>query len=164
MLFTLVYLTLFYFIVGFQSDANKFFQQYVILLLFLLISETIGYVCAYTASNSTVGVILLSLVLIVCLSMSGFLVSEPREYTLWFEKINYFTYAYTASVLVEFTDLQLVDGNDTIDGLSVIFASGRLRNDLSIEENISVLIAFLISLRMLCLPLLYYRILQTKST
>ena len=150
-------MSLFYFLIGFQVDASKFFLQYLILLIFQLTSETIGYMCAYSTANSTVGVIVLSVVLIFCLSLSGFLVSEPRSFLAWFEKINYFTYAYTASSLVEFEGLELQDGNVTVDGGTLLRASGRLRNDLSVEANVGILVVFLIVLRAACIPLLYVR-------
>lgn len=155
--FSFLYMSLFYFMVGFQLDASKFFLQYLILVAFQLTSETIGYICAYSTSNSTIGVIVLSIVLIFCLSLSGFLVSEPRSFLAWFEKINYFTYAYTASALVEFEGLQLVAQNTTVDGLEALRASGRLRNELSLETNIGILLSFLVVLRSACVPLLYLR-------
>lgn len=63
--------------------------------------------------------------MLLCLSTGGFLVSEPKVYWQWFETINFFTFAYTASVLVEFEGLELFVGNETVDGLAYVTEAGE---------------------------------------
>jgi len=149
MFLSLVFVLCSYWIVGFEPGS--FFVFYLIVLLFQLISETIGLLCAQTTPNATVGVLLLSLVLLVCLAIGGFLVSQPKIWYSWFESINFFSYAYTAIIHNQFESLELFDPstNSTVNGLDYIISVGRVSNSLSMWGNIGVLFAMLVILRIL---------------
>uniref|UniRef100_A0A7S2SAY3 ABC transporter domain-containing protein n=1 Tax=Mucochytrium quahogii TaxID=96639 RepID=A0A7S2SAY3_9STRA len=152
-----------YFICGFKMDAGSFFVFYLITSIFLLISETIGYMCAVVTPEPTIGVLLLSLVMIVCLALGGFLVSHSKVYYEWFENINFFVFALTAMTLNEFEGLTLYDTNGRpYDALQALRDQGRVRNNLSMWENILVLVVMLVILRAATLLLLMRKI--GKST
>jgi len=139
-----------YFLVGFQLEASRFFIFFLIVVLFLLISETIGYICAITTPNATVGVLVLSIVLLVALALGGFLVSKPRSFYEWTEKINFFVYGLTAMTRNEFEGLTLYFEGQPVDALTL----QRLPNNLSKGANIAVLAAMLVLFRLTTLMLL----------
>lgn len=70
-----VYAVVIYFLIGFQYDAAKFFIWLITLLLFALTSETLGYICAIVTPDSKVGIVLLTLIMMIVMSFSGYLVS-----------------------------------------------------------------------------------------
>jgi hypothetical protein len=62
--------------------ASKFFTFYVTLLMFQLISEGLGLLCAIVTRTATYAIILLTFLLLLLLSFTGFLVtrvSDPVE-------------------------------------------------------------------------------------
>lgn len=62
---TLLYCTLMYFITGYQSSAEKYLIFVVTCILFQLISETLGSVCAILTKTATMGILLSSTLLMV---------------------------------------------------------------------------------------------------
>ena len=50
------------------------------------------------ASFSPAGIILVTMVLVLCLSFSGYLVQNIPVYFAWLGKVSYFSYAYAALV------------------------------------------------------------------
>jgi hypothetical protein len=70
-----LYAVIFYFMVGFQETAVKFLVFWVTVQLFTLSSETFGVVCAIITPDSKVAVGVLSVLMIIFLSFSGYLVS-----------------------------------------------------------------------------------------
>jgi ABC-type multidrug transport system permease subunit len=63
-----------YFMFGFQATATKFFVYWATLVVFALCSETLGYMAAIVTPDSKVGVAVLSIVLLLLISFSGYLV------------------------------------------------------------------------------------------
>lgn len=63
-----------YFICGFASSFAAFWTFYLVCLMFLLIAETSGLICACMAPNATIGVLVLSVLLVIFLGLGGFLV------------------------------------------------------------------------------------------
>lgn len=141
-----------YFLCGFQYDAIKFLEFTLILILFVFISETIGLLSAALTKNSTIGVLLLSIILLVCLALGGFLVSETKPAWEWFEHINFFSYAFAALQLSQFEGLTLYQTNGTAisDLVPKLKAMGRIRSNLTMWQNIGVLLGMLFVLRMSC--------------
>ncbi|CAK9099879.1 ABC transporter G family member 22 (ABC transporter ABCG.22) [Durusdinium trenchii] len=154
LLLAFIFIVCCYHLCGFQPQASRFFSMYGILAIFLLLSETIGLICATTTPNPTVGVLVLSIVLLFALALGGFLVSQPRSYYEWFEYINFFVYGLVATIRVEFEDLTLFVGNVPVDALQALEQSGRVRNDLSVGENVAVLVGMLVAFRFSALLLL----------
>lgn len=64
-----------YFMFGFQAVAHKFIIYWVTLIMFTLCSETLGYMAAIVTPDSKVGVAMLSILLVLLMSFSGYLVS-----------------------------------------------------------------------------------------
>lgn len=152
-----------YWLAGFQSDASKFFEFIAIIIVFLFTSETIGLLCATATKTATIGVLLLSLVLLVCLAVGGFLVSQPKPAFTWFESINFFVFAYTALLNNQFSGLTLYAGEEPItDVVQVLREQGRVRNNLSIWANVAVMLAILVICRTLSFILLRRRLLSKK--
>jgi hypothetical protein len=58
--------------------ASKFFTFYVTLLMFQLISEGLGLLCAIVTRTATYAIILLTFLLLLLLSFTGFLVTRVR--------------------------------------------------------------------------------------
>jgi hypothetical protein len=56
--------------------ASKFFLFYVTLLMFQLISEGLGLLCAIVTRTATYAIILLTFLLLLLLSFTGFLVTK----------------------------------------------------------------------------------------
>ena len=75
-----LYAVVFYFMVGFQQSALKFLIFWVTLQLFTLSSETFGVVCAIITPDSKVAVGVLSVLMIIILSFSGYLVSNGHPW------------------------------------------------------------------------------------
>lgn len=147
---TLLFSLCAYFFIGLAGTFGQFMTFFVTTTLFLLLSETLGLLAAMATSDPTVATIVLSLLLLICLALGGFLVSETKPWTEWFSHINFFTYGFTALVRNEFDGLTLVDETgESVDALEFIKATGRLPNDLSVWANVAVLFAFTIFFRLL---------------
>lgn len=65
-----------YFFVGFDAQPGKFFVFFVVLALFQYISEGLGQLCAIITKQATYAIILLTFILLLLLSFSGFLVTK----------------------------------------------------------------------------------------
>ncbi|GBG29729.1 ABC transporter G family member 8 [Hondaea fermentalgiana] len=144
-----------YFLIGLSVSGEQFFIFLAIVVIFQLISETLGSICAIATPNPTIGVLMLSMVLLIALSFGGFVVSAPRSYYVWFEKINFFVYAYTALALNECENLTVYADGHPVNALDLLRADDRIRNDFSLGENIGILVAFLVFFRLFALALVY---------
>lgn len=94
----------------------------------------------------------MSIILLVCLALGGFLVSETKPAWEWFEHINFFSYAFAALQLSQFEGLTLYQTNGTAisDLVPKLKAMGRIRSNLTMWQNIGVLLGMLFVLRMSC--------------
>lgn len=70
-----VFAVMTYFMFGFQAVAHKFIIYWAVLIMFALCSETLGYMAAIVTPDSKVGVAMLSILLVLLMSFSGYLVS-----------------------------------------------------------------------------------------
>lgn len=148
-LLTMLFCLAAYFFVGLAATFSQFMVFFFTTTLFLLLSETLGLLFAMATPDPTVATIVLSLILLICLALGGFLVSEPKPWTEWFSHINFFTFAFTALVQNEFTGLTLIDeqtGQPT-DAMQFLKDTNRVPNDLSMWENIAALAGYLVVLR-----------------
>ena len=116
-------------------------------VLFTLASETVGFLCALASPDSKVGVILISLLLIVLLSFSGFMVASVPVYFAWISRISFFSYAQAALVQNEFTGLTLFQGGQPVSALDVLPPTAL--NGLSLWANVGVLAAMVVGMRVL---------------
>lgn len=140
-----------YFMVGLQSSGSKFFTFYAAVAIFQLISETLGLFSAVLVPTAAYGVLVVSLILLLFLSFSGFLISSTPVYFVWLQKASYFNYAYSIVVQNEFDGLRLCCNDEgepvSADDDKFLFLGN---NPLSIPVNFWVLLGMLIGWRMVC--------------
>jgi ABC-type transport system involved in multi-copper enzyme maturation permease subunit len=74
---------------GYQHSLGKFLIFFLAIGLALLISESLGLLFAMITPTADLAIIILSIVLIVALSLTGFLTLGMPKYYSWFEHINY---------------------------------------------------------------------------
>lgn len=143
-----------YFFAGFQTDPAKFFMFLAFLLTFQLISESVGFICAVITKQATYAIILLTFILLLLLSFSGFLVATIPIYFRWLNKASYLTYAYVGLAQSEFSGLTLYQqpGDVPVSGLEVL--PSMASNGFSAGANLGILIAQLFGYEVLKLAAL----------
>ncbi|KAG2423172.1 hypothetical protein HXX76_010940 [Chlamydomonas incerta] len=135
-----LFLCVMYFFVGFYPSAANFFIFFAVLSMFQIISEGLGACCAMVTKTPTSAIILLTFVLLVLLSFSGFLTVKTPVYFVWVQKMSYFTYAYSALLDTEFSKVSFVDAaGNTVPGLEALPAS--VDTGLTAAQNIGVVAA-----------------------
>lgn len=149
----LVFSSIVYFMIGFQRSAGKFFIFLGILMLFQLIGESAGLLFAIANKSPTYAIVWLSLILIVALSLAGFLTYSMPIYYIWIENSNVLRFALLALLINEFDGLTF-KSTDSFTG-ATIYVKGLdalptgLKPDLSLNEYIGILIGFLVGTRLL---------------
>jgi len=153
---------LFYFMVGLQASATKFFIFWLTLQLFTLCSETIGVVVAIVTPDSKTGVGALTVLMVLMLSFSGYLVRRIPVYFAWIGKVSYFSFASDILVVNEFEGLRFTlppdeaamvpahmaaASNNTVD--ATLFIPPAMRTGLSLPGNMGVLFGITAGLRLL---------------
>ena len=137
-LMALLFAIIEYWFVGFRPQAIYFAQHFLILAVFVVISESIGLCVAALTPNATVGIVAITLPLIIFMSVSGFLTTSTPIYYDWLRWINFFSYAMIALV-----DVELGQGATLqLDGQSVRasdYIRGNLKNGLGFNGNLGVL-------------------------
>uniref|UniRef100_A0A7S0WUF3 ABC transporter domain-containing protein n=1 Tax=Chlamydomonas leiostraca TaxID=1034604 RepID=A0A7S0WUF3_9CHLO len=140
----LLFVAVSYFFAGFQRDAGKFFLFFAVLLMFQLISEGLGLVCAIVTRTATYAIIVLTFLLLLLLSFTGFLVTRIPVYFRWLNKASYLTYAFSALTMSEFDGLTF-ETQDPLDPAATLFVPGSaavphsIDNGLTIGENVGIL-------------------------
>ena len=151
----LVFSAITYFMMGFQQSAAKFFIFFGILLLFQLVAETTGLLFAIANKSPVYAIVWLSLVLIVALSLAGFLTYEMPIWYRWIQDCNIFRFAILALLINEFDGLQFTtELGETINGISVLPVG--LKPSLSLGEYVAILIGALVVLRLTVVAVLHY--------
>lgn len=138
-----------YFIIGFQPTAEKFFIFFGILLLFQLIAESLGLFFAMLTPSPTFAVVWMSLILIVALSLTGFLTASMPEWYVWIQDSNIMRFALLALLINEFEGMTFTD---TASGAKVVGLDAlppSLQPSLSIGEYCAIMIGFLLGLRIM---------------
>lgn len=137
-----------YFMVGYVADAPEFFLMLAVFVMFQLTSESIGVLSSAFTTNATYATLVLTFVLLFCMSFSGFLVSDIPVYFRWISKINYLTYAISAVTKSQFNATTFYDGQgQPVSGSQLIPSS--LDNGLSVGENTWVLFGLMVATRLL---------------
>jgi ABC-type transport system involved in multi-copper enzyme maturation permease subunit len=115
--------------------------------LFQVTSESIGVLCAAATRTSTTAVLLLTFVLLILLSFSGFLVSDIPPYFKWVRTVSFLTYAYAAVVTSQFdaTDFVCTTGPPACPELGLVIPGSQLIpaqvvTGLSVGGNLAVLL------------------------
>lgn len=145
-----------FFGVGYTISASNFFIYFAAYAFFQITSESIGIMCAAVTKTATMAVLVLTFVLLILLSFSGFLVSSVPVYFKWVSKISFLTYAYNAVLLSEFSDTTFVcetgppacpEAGETYPGLDLLPSS--ISQSLSAGVNLVILICITIITRFL---------------
>src|SRR5690554_2895211 len=131
---------------GYQEDPGKYFSFLGILIVFQLICESLGLMCAAATSNATYGILATTTVLMFLLAMGGFITSELPLVFEWTTTINFYRYAFVALLKNELTGLTLVNGDgSTVNGEDTI--NHQLQTDLSIGQIVGILSMFVVVFR-----------------
>ena len=143
-----------YFMVGYKITLTNVLIYFAAYILFQITSETIGVMCAAVTTTSIYAVLTLTLVLLVLLSFSGFLVSDIPVYFRWVSKISYLTYAFAAIAVSQFdtTDFVCSSGKGCEEGQ--VYPGSELipnsvDNGLSPGINLVILLCITIACRIL---------------
>ncbi|GMH37379.1 hypothetical protein BSKO_05252 [Bryopsis sp. KO-2023] len=163
--FCLLFSVVTYFMIGFQAGLGKFFTYFGVIVLFQLISESMGLLAAVSTPKAAYAVLLLSLIFLPLLSFTGFIVRDIPVYFDWIRKIAYINFATAALVLTEFKGATFTLGNGTrtisgdvllgdepLDDSDAELVRATLRNfdnGLSVGMNMVVLLAMLVILRVM---------------
>jgi hypothetical protein len=102
---TLIFCFISFFMIGFAITATNLFIYLGAFVMFELTSENIGVMCATVTKNSTSAILILTFVLLLLLSFSGFLVSDVPVYFEWITVISYLTYTYAPISVSEFSEV-----------------------------------------------------------
>lgn len=149
MVLCLVFSSMVYFMLGFQRDAGKFFNFLLVLVLFQLCGESLGLMFAVANDSPIYAIVWMSLILIVALSLTGFLTSEMPSYYLWIQDSNVFRFALLALLINEFDGLEFTDdkGNVVAKGMAALPAG--LQPKYGFGTYIAIIAAFVVGLRLL---------------
>ncbi|GAX76975.1 hypothetical protein CEUSTIGMA_g4422.t1 [Chlamydomonas eustigma] len=146
----LLFVAVMYFLAGFQADASKFFIFWVAMSLFQILSDSVGLLCAIVTKQVQYSTILLTFVLLVLLSFSGFLLTQVPVYFVWINKISYLTYAYTGIMQSQLSDLMVQDPNNSTQLVQAsTLMSASLNNGLSMSANFGVLAAICVGMELM---------------
>ncbi len=142
-----------------KATAEKFFTFLGILILFQLNAESLGLLFGVLCSSPVYGIVFLSLIMIVMLSLAGFLTYTMPIYYKWIMHSNILNFALSALISNEFDGLYLDSGNGVmvpaIDYLPPLSKPVR-----SIGKNAAILVGTLFLQRLL---ILFICILQNKK-
>ncbi|PSC69816.1 ATP-binding cassette sub-family G member 2 [Micractinium conductrix] len=148
-----------YWMVGYAADAGRFFVYVALLNMFQLTSETLGLLCALCTSRSTYAVILLTFVLLVLMTFTGFLVTAIPPYFGWIKWASYLNYTYAAMVNNEFKGVTFYSAADVVvpgadlvpsavnNGLGVL-ANGMAALGLMVATRLTAFLVLLIMHRL----------------
>ena len=92
LLFASVFTVGVYFSVGYQLAVAKFFGFFLIMVLIMLISETMGTAAGALHRNPTVGLILVSAICLLLMMYTGFIQTKTPVYFEWLKKVRYLSF------------------------------------------------------------------------
>mmetsp|Transcript_3150 Transcript_3150/g.6112 ORF Transcript_3150/g.6112 Transcript_3150/m.6112 type:complete len:518 (-) Transcript_3150:367-1920(-) len=142
----LIFAIITYYLTGFRPGADHFFLFYLVLWLFMLISETFGLIFSAMSPSTTVAIIAATGPIIILMALSGFLTTSTPVYYEWTTWINFFHYSIVALVDIEMRGQEfMTEDGSTVMGEDLV--RDNLKNGLSLGANIAVLFAYLIILR-----------------
>ena len=142
-----------YFMMGLQQDANKFFIFFGVLLVFQLISEAVGLLFAVANKSPVYAIVWLSLILIVALSLAGFLTYSLPPWYSWISDANVLRFALLALIINEFDGIQFTTSyGGTVKGLDAVPVG--LQPSLSLGQYVAILVCVLVGLRLAAVVIL----------
>jgi ATP-binding cassette, subfamily G (WHITE), member 2 len=152
----LLFGTVAFFGVGYAITASNFLTYLASYALFQLTAESVGIMCAAVTKNSTMAILVLTFVLLILLSFSGFLVSAVPIYFKWVRTISFLTYAYNAAVLSEFGSIEFTceTGPPACPEAGAVYPGRELlpaniSQSLSVGVNLAILLGITLVTRVL---------------
>ena len=142
----LIFSAICYWMIGYQKSADKFFIFFGILLLFQLNAESLGLLFSIFFGSPIFAIVWLSLVLIVALSLTGFLTYNMPYFYVWIMKSNMYRFALIALLINEFEGLEFTAEDGTkVNAMDTL--PPDLKPEHSIGEYVAILIGFWIAMR-----------------
>lgn len=154
--------TIFYWMAGLVTSGENYIIFVVALWLLTQIGNAWGLFLGTVAKDSTVAITLVPLTVMPFLIFSGFLLnsSSTPVYFIWVEPISYMSYGFKTIMKNEYQDLKFtctasetiqLAGNLTrcpiVDGEQ--YLSVLEMNDVSVGENLAIMAAFCIGMRII---------------
>lgn len=172
-IFPCVFGTIVYWMVGFQSDAEKFFIFLTVVILCANIGSGLGFVLGTLARDTSVAISLVPLTVLPFMVFSGFFVNSNSvpDYFIWIQYISFINYGFQALTINEFQGLtfqckedeKLSNGGCPITtGQQLIESYGFDKEPGSIWANLLILLGMYIFWRILSYFALLYRV--SKNT
>ena len=133
-----------YFAIGYQEDFGKFMVFALVLFFTMIVSQAYGLMAAALTGDANGALIIVSLVLLVLLSFTGFLTTSVPIYFSWVKHVSFLNYAASALWVSELegATFATVDGG-TVSGDELLLQPeyARLSNGASVTDNFFYLIA-----------------------
>ena len=146
--FCLAFTAICYFMCGYQARADKFFLFFAMLALFQISAEATGLLFSIATKSPVYAIVWMSLVLIVALSLTGFLTYDMPVYYKWIQDANILRFALLALLKIEFEGLTFVAADGlAYEGIDAIPAG--LKPTQSLGTYFGITIVFLIGLKLL---------------
>lgn len=105
--FPLLLSAIFYFLVGFQETAEKFFAFYACLVLLSVLGTSMGVFMGCIVPKAEAAVALIPVFVIPQMLFSNFLNASPPIWLTWFKHISAYYYGFQILAINEFKDLSL---------------------------------------------------------
>jgi len=171
MIFPVICTLITYFMIGFHIKVDKFFIALATLILTQIASESFGLMVGSLVATIDVGVLLVSLLLIIWQTFSGFMVRNVGVYFKVFQYTSIFYYGLNILVQNEFLnrpDWEAVDNKgNKIDGAPMV--SGQSIIDDAYPDgippiwvNFVVMISLVLLFRIVCYFILRFRRIEKK--
>jgi ATP-binding cassette, subfamily G (WHITE), eye pigment precursor transporter len=142
-----------YFMMGLQHDPYKFFIFFGVLLVFQLVSEAVGLLFAVANKSPVYAIVWLSLVLIVALSLAGFLTYSLPPWYSWIADANVLRFALLALIINEFDGIQFTTSyGGIVKGLDAVPVG--LQPSLTLGQYVAILVCVLVGLRLAAVVIL----------
>eukprot|EP00873_Tetraselmis_striata_P027641 jgi/Tetstr1/447905/TSEL_035213.t1 len=143
-----------YFAIGYQADFVKFVVFTIALYLVLMVSQGYGLMAAALTGDPNGALIVVSLVLIVLLSFTGFLTTNVPVYFSWVKHVSFLNFAASAMWVTELEGLTMTtEGGGEVSGDDMLHDPeySRMWNGASPAANIGYLVANLAVLHVIAL-------------
>ena len=88
LLFCTIFSSIAYFMIGLQYDIEKFLGFFLVMVLFALISETLGIAAGGVCREPNVGLIIVSAGSLLLMMQTGFIVAHTRIYFMWLKRVR----------------------------------------------------------------------------
>ena len=160
-LFSGLYATSLYFIVGLRETAEAFFSFLLMVVLLAFVGQSFGMLISAAAPSLEMALVLGPLVFLPMSLASGFLTTEMPVWLIWLEKVSFVKWAFEGAVYAELNGKTL----DCPENLTVpCLATGDLVledidiSDASVWRSGVILISYYVILRILTWLVLLKRV------